>query len=467
MSLRSQFTKVSAAHHLEPYSSYETRKQHIEKIKSMLQQHGEALAVAVSEDFTYRPKQETLFLEIMPAINAANYCLKNLNRWMKKRKRDVAWQFLPASAYLFPQPLGVVGIMVPWNYPLYLSMVPLVYALAAGNRVLIKMSELSPQSGVLLKQLLQDTGIKESEVTVVNGGIELAKEFAALPFNHLLFTGSTETGKLILRAASDNLTPVTLELGGKSPVIISSSVNPDYFNRLFFGKLVNAGQSCIAPDYLLIPHELETTVEKSCAEFLAAHYPDLMNNGDYCNIISDQHKTRLIALLNDAKAKGARIVEFGEFQAHSQKLPFYLVFDATWAMQIMQEEIFGPLLPIVTYQTFADSIEIINTKPNPLALYYFGENKDEISQLRTNTLSGALMVNSTIVHIAIDDLPFGGVGASGMGHYHAREGFDTFSKLKPVVIKRRFSLIPWLYPPYGKLLRYFLSWSGGIKSKKK
>ncbi len=467
MSLQSQFSSLQEEHCLAPYLSYNVRRQTIKKIKLLLQQHADELATAVSEDFGHRSRDETLFLEVLPVINAINYCLKNLRAWMKKRNRHVPWQLQPASAYIFPQPLGVVGIMVPWNYPLYLSLVPLVYALAAGNRVLLKMSELSPHIGITLAQLLLECGIDEREVVVVNGPVELAQEFAALPFAHLLFTGSTATGRHIMRAASNNLTPVTLELGGKSPAIISSSAKPDYFNRVFFGKLVNAGQTCIAPDYLLISPELEATIEQTCVDFLHTHYPDLMNNDDYTNIISAQHQQRLLALLDDAREKGARIVAVGKRAEHSQKLPFYLVFEATPSMRIMQEEIFGPLLPVLTYRSFADALDLINTRPKPLALYYFGENKDEINQLQTQTLSGALVINDSITHVAIDDLPFGGVGDSGMGQYHGREGFDTFSQLKPVVVKGRISSLSWFYPPYGKLLRFFLTWVGGMSVTKK
>ena len=286
------------------------------------------------------------------------------------------------------------------------------------------------------------------------------------PFNHLLFTGSTQVGKQVMKAAGDNLTPITLELGGKSPAVLSKTMNSKYFSRLFMGKMFNAGQTCIAPDYLLVPDHWPDIVEAEFQEFLQIHYPELINNQNYSNIISEKHKQRILDLVKDAQDKGARVVEFGELKEDSFKLPLYLIFNVTPDMAVMNEELFGPILPVLTYTTFREAIDYINSGPNPLAIYYFGKDKEEMHQIQLHTLSGALLINDTVVHAGIDDLPFGGVGASGMGHYHGQEGFDTFSKLKPIMFQRRFSPMFLMYPPYGKLLHFILHVLGGIKPPK-
>lgn len=447
-----------------PYPSYQERKNVLLAIRNALQNDPYGLAAAINKDFTHRSEEETLFLEIFTTIKAINFCLKKMKQWMKNRRRNVSWLFIPARAYLVPMPLGVVGNMVPWNYPVYLALVPAIYALAAGNRVMIKMSELSPNTGLALQSLIRKLGL-EQYVCVINGDVEISKEFSSLPFGHLMFTGSTSVGKLVMKAASENLTPVTLELGGKSPAILSSSMNTRYFKRLFMGKLFNAAQTCIAPDYLLIPSGWGEIVEEEFKNFINVYYPQLMNNDNYSSIISDSHKKRLLALVEDARLKGARVVEFGEPDSKNAKMPVYLLFGVTIDMKVMQEEIFGPILPVLSYKSLSEAVEFINSSPNPLALYFFGEDQAEIKFIQTKTLSGALTINETMMHIAIDDLPFGGVGHSGMGQYHGQEGFDTFSKLKPVMVQRRLSAVSWLYPPYGKLMRMLLAWIGGIKLK--
>lgn len=463
--LHIQLKQLQQLHHGKPYPSLEDRISILKLLKKALQDNAYTISDAVSTDYIHRSQQETLFLEIFSTINAINYVLANLKKWMKQRKRHVSWQLKPARAYVMPQPLGVVGIIVPWNYPIFLSLIPAVYALAAGNRLMIKMSELSPHTGTLLQTLIGRLGLGE-HVVVVNGDVEVSKQFAALPFNHLLFTGSTFVGKQVMRAASEHLTPVTLELGGKSPAILSRTMDKVYFKRLFMGKMFNAGQTCTAPDYLFVPEGWSDSVEHEFRSFLSQHYPDLMQDDDYTNIISEKQKQRLLDLVQDAKDKGARVVEFGEMSKSSTRLPVYVLFDVTEDMGVMKEEIFGPILPVLNYKSFDEVVTRINAASNPLALYYFGTDAQEINQLQTQTLSGAFVINDAVVHAAIDDLPFGGVGASGMGHYRGQEGFDTFSQLKPVMTQRRFSSIVLMYPPYGKLLDLYLRWVGGIKPKK-
>lgn len=466
MELNNIFDLLQIDYQTNPYPSFKERKKILVGLKKALQNDAYCLTEAISKDFTYRSEQESLFLEIFPTIKAINYCLKKMKHWMKRRSRNVSWMFMPARAYLVPQPLGIVGNIVPWNYPVYLALVPAVYAIAAGNRVMIKMSELSPNTGMALQSLILSLSL-EHIIQVINGDVEVAKEFVSLPFGHLIFTGSTAVGKLVMNTASKNLTPLTLELGGKSPALLSHSMNPKYFKRLFMGKLFNAAQTCIAPDYLLIPSGWEEKVKEEFQKFIDIHYPDLMNNEYYSSIISEDHKLRLLGLVEDARIKGADVLQFGELIPSSNKMPVFLLFGATQDMSVMQEEIFGPILPILSYNSMHEAVEYINSLPNPLALYYFGEDAAEQSFVRTHTLSGALTINDTLMHIAIDDLPFGGVGQSGMGQYHGQEGFDTFSKLKPVFKQSRFSTISWFYPPYGALLNIFLSGVGGIKIRKK
>lgn len=462
-----EFERLQQNHMTEPYPQIAKRVSTLKRIERLLQQNAESIAEAIKTDFDHRSENETLLLEIFPLINSLRYCRKKLRKWTKPEKRHVSWLFKPARAKLFPQPLGVVGIVVPWNYPLYLALEPAAYALAAGNKVMIKLSELSPALGQLLKQLISESNL-DHDLSIINGDVDISKAFVSLPFGHLLFTGSTKVGKQVMKAASEHLTPVTLELGGKSPVIISTTTNKNILSRLFFAKTLNAGQTCIAPDYLLIPAGWEALIEEQYKIFINKHYPSIMNNADYSAIISESHQQRLIALLEDAKAQGARVVEVGstsEKPQQNQKMPVYLVFDIKPSMRLAQEEVFGPILPVISYQHFSEVLHYLNERPKPLACYYFGSDKAQINHLKFETLSGSLVINDCLMQVSIDDLPFGGVGNSGMGHYHGQEGFNTFSKLKPLFIQGRFSTTGFLYPPYGKLLRILLRLVSGVRFK--
>lgn len=465
MDLTILFNELKCQYEQNPNLSFNERRRILITIKQGLQNNPYELAAAINKDFTHRSQQETLLLEVMPLINAIDYCLSNLKGWMKKRARSVPWTFAPSQAYVVPQPLGIVGNIVPWNYPLYLALAPVIYALSAGNRIMIKMSELAPNTGDALAQFVASLGLGHA-IIVVNGDVAVSKQFAALPFNHLIFTGSTAVGKLVMAAASEHLTPVTLELGGKSPAVLSLTMKRAYYTRLFMGKLFNAGQTCIAPDYLLVPPSMKNTVINELAYFIDKHYPSLMDNPHYSSLISPAHKSRVLGLIADARAKGAKIIEHGIPTDNSNKVPLYLVLDVNQDMRLMQEEIFGPILPVVCYDDFSDALSFINKLPNPLALYYFGEDSAERAEIECATLSGALTINDTLMHIAIDNLPFGGVGASGMGQYHGIEGFNSFSKLKPVFKQSRFAAISLLYPPYGSFFQLAVKWIGGIKRKR-
>lgn len=466
MELYDKFEAWSAECNNHPYPSLQDRKRQLSLLKKGLQNQSYTLVEALNKDFSYRSEMESLFCDVFPVIKSIDFCSSKLKHWMKNRKRHVG-QMFPAHAYLAPQPLGIIGIMVPWNYPVSLSLIPAVYALAAGNKVMIKTSELSPHTSVALKELIDSADLADV-LFVIPGDEAVSRQFAALAFGHLIFTGSTKVGKHIMKAASENLTPVTLELGGKSPVILSSTMNHKYFNRVFMGKMLNAGQTCVAPDYILAPQGWDAVIEKEFKQFIEKYYINLPNNVDYSSIISRSHQQRLLNLVEDARQKGARVLEFGTFisESSTHKMPAYLLFNVNMHMNIMKEEIFGPLLPVLTYDSFPEAVNFVKKLPHPLALYYIGEDRQERHVLQTETLSGALVINDTLIHVAMDDLPFGGVGASGMGHYHGQEGFDTFSKLKPVLVQKGFSSMAYLYPPYGALMRFVLTWIGGIKIKR-
>ena len=441
-----------AAYRANPMPSAEQRRAWLKALRELILGEKQALIEAVSRDFSNRAAEETLLAEIMPSLHGIDYASKRLGKWMKPSRRSVGLAFQPAAAKVVYQPLGVVGVIVPWNYPLYLAFGPLIGALAAGNRVMIKMSESTPATSQLVKELLARI-FPEDMVAVVLGEAEVGQAFSRLPFDHLLFTGATSIGKHVMRAAAENLTPVTLELGGKSPAIVSADVPlADAAERIAFGKTMNAGQTCVAPDYVLVPQDrLEGFVAAYRAD-VQRFYPKLENNPDYTAIINERQLGRLKGYIADAEAKGAQLVPLfpgdqGRRLAHS------LVLNVSDEMKLMQEEIFGPLLPIVPYQRLDEAFAYINDRPRPLALYYFGYDKCEQQRVLHETHSGGVCLNDTLLHVAQDDMPFGGVGPSGMGHYHGHEGFLTFSKAKGVLIKQRFNAARLIYPPYGTAIQ--------------
>ncbi|NVL30075.1 aldehyde dehydrogenase family protein [Pseudomonas syringae pv. actinidiae] len=358
----------------------------------------------------------------------------------------------PGNTLWLNLPLGVIGVIVPWNYPLFLAIGPLIGALAAGNRVMLKLSESTPATGALLKRLLANV-FPEDLVAVVLGEAETGMAFSRLPFDHLLFTGATSIGKHVMRAAAENLTPVTLELGGKSPAIVSQDVPlQDAAERIAFGKTLNAGQTCIAPDYVLVPKDRLTGFVNAYTAAVKRFYPTLIDNPDYTAIINHRQLLRLNHYLEDAANKGAKIITLYE-QGQDRRMPFSVLLDVSDDMLVMQDEIFGPLLPVVPYDRIEDAYAYINQRPRPLALYYFGYDKAEQRQVLERTHSGGVSINDTLMHAAQDDLPFGGVGPSGMGNYHGREGFLTFSQAKAVFTKQRLNAARLIYPPYGKAIQ--------------
>ncbi|WP_295717605.1 coniferyl aldehyde dehydrogenase [uncultured Halovibrio sp.] len=450
------FSAQREAFRAQPMPSGTERREHLKRLKRVLLANQDALCDAISEDFGGRSRDETLLAEIMPSIQNINYSLSHLSSWMKPEKRKVHVLFQPARNEVHYEPLGVVGIMVPWNYPLFLAAGPLTAALAAGNRVMLKLSEFTPATSAMLERLLHET-FPSDLVTVINGEADVAQAFSSQPFDHLLFTGSTPIGRMVMKAAAENLTPVTLELGGKSPAIISREVPmKDAAERIAFGKCINAGQTCVAPDYILCPRDRVNSFVDSFRSAVARMYPTIKDNPDYTSIINERQHERLTGVLDDARGKGADIIQINPgneyFGEDTRKLPPHLVLGATQDMQVLQDEVFGPLLPIVAYDQLEDALDYVNSGPNPLALYYFGYDRSEQRRVREQTHSGGMCINDTLVHVGQDDLPFGGVGHSGMGAYHGREGFVTFSNARGVMSKQRLNSGKAIHAPHGTLL---------------
>ncbi len=438
-----------AAHPMPPAAQ---RQQWLKALGDVLNSERQALIAAISEDFSNRSADETLLAELMPSLHGIHYASRHLKAWMKPSRRKVGLAFQPASAKVVYQPLGVVGVIVPWNYPLYLAIGPLVGALAAGNRVMLKLSEATPATGQLLKTLLARV-FPQDLVCVVLGEAEVGMAFSRLPFDHLLFTGATSIGKHVMRAAAENLTPVTLELGGKSPAIVSSDVPlKDAAERIAFGKTLNAGQTCVAPDYVLVPQERVGSFVEAYRQAVCGFYPTLVDNPDYTAIINDRQLNRLNGYISDATSKGALLVPLFE-QNQGRRLGHSVLLNVNDEMTVMQDEIFGPLLPIVPYSGLDQAFAYINQRPRPLALYYFGYDKAEQQRVLQETHSGGVCLNDTLLHVAQDDLPFGGIGPSGMGQYHGHEGFLTFSKAKGVLVKQRLNAARLIYPPYGTAIQ--------------
>lgn len=453
--LQALFERQRAAAARDPYPQWRVREHRLAALEVLLRDHIDEFSTAVSGDFGHRSADETRLLEIFPSLEAVKHARRHLKAWMRPQRRPVSLWFQPGRARVVTHPLGVVGIIVPWNYPIYLAAGPLVAALAAGNRVMIKMSEFTPTTTALFAKLVAQH-FAEDELSVVDGDAEIAQAFARRPFDHLLFTGSTQVGYSVMRAAAENLTPVTLELGGKSPAIVGPAYPMEKAaERILVGKCMNAGQTCIAPDYVLLPAGKEFEFIAAARAIVAACYPDIARTPDYTAIVNARHYHRLLALADDARRKGAEVIALSSPEAQpdetTRRIPPLALLKADDTMRVMQDEIFGPLLPILPYANLDAAIAYVNARPKPLALYYFDHNAANIDRVLTQTVSGGVTINDTILHIAQDSLPFGGVGKSGMGHYHGREGFETFSKQKAVFFQSRINSMSLFKPPYGKL----------------
>ncbi len=453
LQLRTLFAAQRAAWTTCAAPSSEERRNRLERMSHALYTAREAFASALEGDYGGRARQETLLADLWPALRACRYNHRHLARWMRPRRRSVDLMLQRGKAYLLPQPLGVVGVVAPWNFPLLLSIGPLAAALAAGNRVMLKPSELAPRTARLLGEVLA-SAFSPEEVAVVEGDSEVARAFVALPFDHLLFTGSTTVGRQVMRSAAETLTPVTLELGGKSPALVTAGADLDAAAAtLAFGKLINSGQACVTPDYVLAPRDTVEAFTLAMVRAAQRLYPIWSGNPDYTAIISPRHRARLADMLGQAQLQGARVVPMHDPTAEmfdsSGRMAPVLVLDADPASALLQEEIFGPVLPVVAYDSIAQAFAFIRDRPRPLALYVFGRESGVMQAALTETISGGVAINDTLIQVMADDFPFGGVGASGMGQYHGAEGFDTFSKLKPVFVRGRPNLSKLLRPPYG------------------
>lgn len=433
----------------------EMRKARLSRLRSAVLAYRDVFKDEVSADFGHRSRHETDMMELACVIQAIDYLSRHLRRFMKRERRHVPLIYRSGRAYVEYQPLGVVGVMAPWNYPIALTLIPLVTALAAGNRVMLKPSELTPRTSEVLQRMLAEV-FSLDEVAVVLGGPEAGEAFSALPFDHLLFTGSTQVGRKVMRAASDHLVPITLELGGKSPAIVAPGhAHQRTVHSLVYGKLSNAGQTCVAPDYALVH---EDDLESFITQYVATvrrFYPEGPASPDYTTIISDRHYDRLCELVDHARRTGARVIEVGEsptrLPGRERALVPTLVINTDDETPLMQEEIFGPVLPVRTYRCIDEVIAYVNARPRPLALYYFGAEDHDCVRLLERTTSGNVGINNTLMHVAQDDLPFGGVGLSGMGAYHGIEGFRSMSHAKGVFVQGRWNFPRLIHAPFGKL----------------
>lgn len=453
------FQAQKRAYAAHPMPSADERISLIKRLKTAILQHQDALVAAVNQDFGNRCASETLFAELISLLEAIKYYNKQIPRWMKPETRHVPFSLRPAQAKVIYQPLGVVGIIVPWNYPYYLALGPALAALAAGNRVMIKMSEYTPHAAEAMKKMLA-TIYNEDQVAVICGEADVGIAFTKLPFDHILFTGSTSVGRHVMAAAAQNLTPVTLELGGKSPCIVHESFPMlEAAERIAWGKCLNAGQTCVAPDYVFVPRHQVDEFVRTFKQVVSAWYPTLRDNPDFTSVINARQLKRLQSYLDDAKAKGARIEPINPANENfegSGKLPITLVFDTTADMVIEQDEIFGPLFIVKPYDTLDQALHYINSHPRPLALYYFDFDHGRADYVITHTHSGGVGLNDTVSHVVVDDMPFGGVGPSGMGHYHGKEGFLTFSKAKGTFRKGKLNGAKLLFPPWNRRIHQIL-----------
>ncbi len=455
------FSRQKDAFKNSPMATAKERIENLAKLHKAMVKHKDALTQAMSDDFGNRPHDASTLNDIMICLESIKYQSKRIKKWMKASKPHVDIKLQPVSASVHYQPKGVIGIIAPWNFPVNLAISPLITALSAGNRVMIKPSEFTPRTALAMQKMLAEI-FPEDLVAVVPGEMEVAVGFTKLAFDHIIFTGSTEVGKHVMRAAAENLTPVTLELGGKSPAIISKDVPmKDAVERLLYGKTTNAGQICCSPDYVLCPKDRIDELVANCKEVTAQFYPNIKDNNDYTTIINDRQYQRLQNHLSDAKQKGAMIVEINPSHENlapaQRKMPLYLVLNPSDDMVCMQEEIFGPILPIVAVDSVEDALDFVRERPRPLALYYFGYNKKEQKLVVNNSISGGMCLNDTLNHIGIDDMPFGGIGPSGMGNYHGLEGFRELSHSKSILSRPKYNGMKMLYPPYNRFFHKIIN----------
>ena len=468
--MRDVLARQKKAHLKDGPPSAEKRIEWIDRAIGLLVGHKDAITEALREDFGHRSVHTSLFTDVSGSIGPLKHAKAHLRTWMKRDKRKVSPAVLGlfgAKAYVDYQPKGVVGVISPWNFPFNLTFTPLAGIFAAGNRVMIKPSEFTPRCSELMARMFA-SAYDETVAAVFTGGPDVGGAFSRLAFDHLLFTGATSIAYHVQRAAAENLVPTTLELGGKSPVIVSQSADIDLTaKRVMMGKTMNAGQICLAPDYVLVPAEKTAAFVGAVTNAVTTMYPTLKDNPDYSSVINQRHYDRLMGYIDDAKSKGAEIVEINPAREDFRQQPFHkipptVVLNPTDDMKIMQDEIFGPLLPVKTYGKMDEAIAYVNDHPRPLGLYYFGRDRAEQQRVLSGTTSGGVSVNDVIMHVAMEDLPFGGIGPSGMGAYHGIDGFRTFSHAKAVFQQVDKDLTAMMRPPYGA--KFMKMVSGGIKT---
>lgn len=440
----------------DPMPSLKVRMERIGRVETLLRTHRDEILEMISADFGHRSVHETYGAEITSTLFLIDYTRKHLASWMRDEARPVPWLLLPARGHLRREPKGVIGVMGPWNYPLALVFSPLVTALSAGNRVMIKPSEFMPRTAAWLTRRIGET-FSPDLVTVVEGGVEAGRAFSRMPWDHLFFTGSTSVGRQVLAEASKNLVPVTLELGGKSPVLVHRDMPVERAaRRVFWGKCYNAGQTCVAPDYALVHEDRVDAFVRALQDEAVRQYPSLAGNPDYTTVVSDRHYQRLEGLLDEARQAGAEVIplhpEAAALDPAERRFGPHAVKGATEDMAILQEEIFGPILPVVPYRTIEEACAYINARPRPLALYLFDDNRTRQRWVMDHTRSGGVAINEVVLQFISEALPFGGIGPSGMGAYHGVEGFDTFSHHRSVFTQSRVHLTSVITPPYSSLL---------------
>jgi coniferyl-aldehyde dehydrogenase len=448
--LAAQLAAMRAAHQRNA-PGYAQRMDDLARLRAVLKAHLRPFADAMNEDFGRRSRHESLLTDGMTVLNAIDYLRANLRRWMKPTRGAAGWVFFPGRTEVRCQPLGVVGVIAPWNYPVNLALVPLATAIAAGNHVMLKPSEHTPRTSQLLRDVLANAFPAERVATVL-GGPDVAARFAALPFDHLFFTGSTAVGRQVMRAAANNLTPLTLELGGKSPVIIGE----DYpvataVDRIAAGKFLNAGQTCIAPDYVLVPRTKMSAFVDAMKNYIARRYGEVADNPDYASIVNAGQFERQTVYLREARTAGTQVIELASGDPAKRVLAPTLVIDPDEKLAIANEEIFGPILPLIAVDSLDEAIDYVNARPRPLALYCFDNHAANVERVLSQTVAGSVAVNDTVMQFAQVALPFGGVGASGMGQYHGPHGFYAFSKLKPVLYQARWTAMKLMRPPYRRI----------------
>ncbi len=451
--MQAQFSRMHKLSRNQPINDWATRVEQLDNLEQMLSENQDIITKAINADFGYRSESETQFAELFPSFTGISHAKKYGKKWMKPRRAAISALYMPAYNEIQPQPLGVVGVMVPWNYPLFLAVGPMIDALTAGNRVMVKMSEAAPEFAQTFADVVARY-FSPDMVCVVLGEVDIAEEFSKLPFDHLLYTGSTAVGKKVMAAAAPNLTPVTLELGGKSPVIVLEGANLSAaVNRVMMGKTLNAGQTCIAPDYVLVQRKDHEQFIQLATEWMTKHYPNIKDNPDYSRLINVQQFKRVKGYLDQLAGEGVHQLTDAEPNIETRLMPPIIISEPNPDSEVMQNEIFAPILPLVHYDTLDAAIDYVNERPRPLALYVFGDNQHEIDQVRSHTVSGGLCINEVVMHVVQHDLPFGGVGDSGTGAYHGQAGFERLSHMKPIFIQSKINGLNFLLPPYGGLFK--------------